>query len=120
MRTLTITMTTDWRASLDRAGEDFIAAWQHGGYQGESLLFETPAMFFGRLSARCWEIVRALQGRGPLIVRELARSIGRDVRRVHEDVRALVELGLIEKTPDGRIECPFADIHVDMHLQQAA
>ena len=49
-----------------------------------------------------------------------ARRVGRDVKRVHEDASALVALGLIERTESGGLICPFADIHVDMHVRRAA
>jgi predicted transcriptional regulator len=42
------------------------------------------------------------------------------VKRVHEDAASLVDLGLIERSERGGLCCPFADIHVDMHLRQAA
>lgn len=64
--------------------------------------------------------MNALQGTGETGVRELARRVGRDVKRVHEDAAILSELGLIEKTESGRLVCPYADIHVDMHLRYAA
>lgn len=35
---------------------------------------------------------------------------GRDVRRVQEDVTALADLGLLERTDRGGVVCPFADI----------
>jgi predicted transcriptional regulator len=38
---------------------------------------------------------RVAQGKGELSVRELARSVGRDVKRVHEDVGILTTLGLL-------------------------
>jgi hypothetical protein len=31
----------------------------------------------------------------------------------------LLELGLIERTDDELITCPFSDIHVDMHMRAA-
>ena len=49
------------------------------GYQGETLNFETPGAFFGRLTERRWALVTALLGQGTLAVRELARRVGRDV-----------------------------------------
>ena len=52
-------------------------------------------------------------------IRELARRAGRDVRRVHDDVLVLAELGLVERTAKGGVRCPFADIHLDMHLRKA-
>ncbi len=78
--------------------------------------FESPAAFFGRLTERRWELVRALQGQGPLAVRELARRVGRDVKRVHEDVRTLIDLGLVERAERG-VTCPFATVRIDMELR---
>lgn len=50
-------------------------------------------------------------------VRELARLAGRDVKRVHEDVVALAELGLFERTDGGGVVCPFGSVHVDFLLE---
>lgn len=116
-RTLTITLGADWRSALRKAGKRATA----GEYQGETLNFETPAAFFGRLTERRWALVHALQQDGGVVgVRELARRLGRDVKRVHEDAATLVELGMIERNAAGALLCPFADIHVDMHLAAAA
>jgi predicted transcriptional regulator len=112
-RTLTITMTPDWRAALRHAGK----AGQADRYQGETLNFESPGAFFGRLTERRWALVTALQGQGAMAVRELARRAGRDVKRVHEDVQVLTELGLVERDDAGGVLCPFADVHIDMHVQ---
>ena len=115
-RTLTITMQPDWRTALRAAGR----AAQADHYQGEALNFETPAAFFGRLTARRWALVQMLLGAGELSVRELARRAGRDVKRVHEDVTTLSELGLIERSARGGVVCPFDDIHVDLRLKRVA
>lgn len=116
MRELTITLDHDWAGAL-RAAARRVAA---GGYQGEVLNFESPADFFGRLSERRWEIVRWLQGKGELSLRELARQLGRDVKRVHEDVTILTDLGLIERTASAGVVCPFESVHIDMCLRAAA
>jgi predicted transcriptional regulator len=84
------------------------------------LSFQSPEAFFGKLTARRWEIVQALLGAGPVAVRELARRVDRDVRRVHDDVVVLTELGLLEREEGGAVVCPFADIHVDMHIRALA
>lgn len=116
-RTLTITLGADWKNALRQAGK----AAKASGYQGEVLNFETPAAFFGRLTERRWAIVHTLQQADSVVgVRELARRLERDVKRVHEDAAVLVELGLVERTDSGALLCPFADIHVDMHLARAA
>ena len=111
-RMLTITMTPDWRTALRRAGK----AGQAEGYQGETLNFESPGAFFGRLTERRWALVTALQGQGTMAVRELARRAGSDIKRVHEDVQVLTELGLVERDDTGGVVCPFADVHIDMHV----
>jgi predicted transcriptional regulator len=113
VRTLTITLSPDWRDGL-RASARRAAAQ---GYQGEVLNFESPAAFFGRLTERRWLLVVALKGQGTLALRELARRVGRDVKRVHEDVQVLTELGLVERDEAGGVTCPFEDVHIDMHLR---
>lgn len=116
-RTLTINMRPDWQGALRHAAR---SAFQANAYQGETLNFDSPAAFFSHLTERRWVLINALQGAGELPVRELARRVGRDVKRVHEDASVLVDLGLVERTSRGGLLCPFADIHVDMHLSHAA
>ena len=113
-RTLTITLQPDWRAALRQAGKKAEAT----SYQGETLNFEPPGAFFGRLTERRWALVTALLGQGTLAVRELARRVGRDVKRVHEDVQVLADLGLVERDEAGGVLCPYADVHIDMHVQR--
>ncbi len=42
------------------------------------------------------------------------------MKRVHEDVQELLELGLVERGEDGGVVCPFATVHIDMELHAAA
>ena len=114
-RFLTITLQPDWKGAL-RAMAQAAKAQE---YQGEVLNFESPGHFFGRLSEKRWEIVRATQGKGELSVRELARVVGRDVKRVHEDVVVLAELGMLERTAGGGVICPYSSMHIDMYLKAA-
>lgn len=116
-RTLTITVSADVESRMKSL---FKAAAGGRCYQGEFLDFASPALFFSKLSDKRWALVSALLGAGEVGVRELARRVGRDVKRVHEDAAALVELGLVEKTARGSLVCPYADIHVDLHLRRAA
>lgn len=116
-RKMTITIGADVRS---RTKALMSQAMTTGEYCGEFLDFATPALFFSKLSDKRWQMLNALQGVGEVGVRELARRVARDVKRVHEDAAILVELGLVEKTERGSLICPFADIHVDMHLRKAA
>jgi len=114
-RYLTITLQPDWKAAIRAAG----VAAKADTYQGEVLNFETPAQFFRQLSEKRWDIVRAAQGRGEMSLRELARVVDRDVKRVHQDVGILTELGLLERTDGGGVACPYTSMHIDMYLQAA-
>lgn len=114
MKTLTITMNPDWRADLRVSGQRAATGSASGEYQGETLNFETPGAFFSRLTERRWRLLNELLGSGTVGVRELARRLGRDVKRVHQDATALIELGLIEKDERGAVYCPYEMIHVNM------
>ncbi len=114
-RYLTITLQSDWKAALRTLAPTASA----NEYQGEVLNFESPGHFFGQLSQKRWEIARAAQGKGELSVRELARCVGRDVKRVHEDVGILTTLGLLERTKSGGVICPYASMHIDMYMKAA-
>ncbi len=117
-RTLTVTINQDWRAFLAGVSKRAVAGARSGEYQGERLNFESAAAFFGQLTELRWNMVREMLGAGRVGVRELARRLGRDVKRVHQDAHALVALGLLEQDEGGGLICPFADIHIDMHLTQ--
>jgi predicted transcriptional regulator len=114
-RVLTITLQADWQAGLRAAAQ----AAQQSTYQGEVLNFESPGHFFGQLTEKRWALVRAAQGKGELSVRQLARMVGRDVKRVHEDVVVLAELGLLERSESGGLLCPYTSMHIDMCLKAA-
>jgi len=90
-RFLTITLQRQWQAGLRSAA----LAAKKTTYQGEVLNFESPGHFFGQLTEKRWALVRTAQGKGELSVRELARLVERDVKRVHEDVVVLADLGLL-------------------------
>jgi len=115
-RHLTITLQPDWMAGLRQAAQ----AAQSDSYQGEVLNFESPGQFFGQLTEKRWTLVRTAQRKGDEIpLRELARMVGRDVKRVHEDVGVLTQLGLLERTETGGVRCPYVGVHIDMHLKAA-
>jgi predicted transcriptional regulator len=114
-RTLTITLQPNWTGALRALAQ----VAEADTYQGEVLNFESPGQFFGQLTEKRWAIVHAAQGRGELSVRELARTVGRDVKRVHEDVVILAGLGLLERSESVGVVCPYASLHIDMYLKAA-
>ena len=114
---LRIRRNTD--AVLADMGKRFAAAWKSGRSSAHVFTFESPAALFRVLSPKRWELLERLQSLGPSSLRGLARSLERDVKRVHEDVAALTEVGLIEKTAHGQIHVPFEVIEADFELRAA-
>ena len=62
--------------------------------QGNHISFATPELLWQTLTAKRWEILKAMTGAGALSIREVARRVGRDVKAVHGDVTALVQAGV--------------------------
>lgn len=72
-------------------------------------------MFFDQLTERRWRILESVLGVGQLPLREVARRVGRDVKRVSKDVAVLAEMGRLVKRPEGGVLCPYSEIHIDLH-----
>jgi len=83
------------------------------------IAFATPELLWQVLTAKRWELLKALCGAGRVSIREAARRVGRDVKAVHADVTALLEAGLVNRAPDGGVEFPFQAIKVEFVLQAA-
>ena len=90
-----------------------------GSKQRARISFATPELLWKVLTAKRWELLKAMAGQEPLTMREVARRIGRDVKAVHGDVHALLDAGLLDKTEDGRIVFNFDAVHVDFTLRAA-
>ena len=89
-----------------------------GEAQGAHISFASPELLFSLMTAKRWQIVRAMAGAGPLSIREVARRVGRDVKAVHGDVQALLVAGILQKT-DGYVVFPYEAVHVDVLVKAA-
>lgn len=113
------TVTLDIRSPSD-AMTDFVQAWETDKPQRSARIsFATPELLWQVLTAKRWELLKALCGAGPVSIREAARRVGRDVKAVHGDVTALLEAGILNRTPEGKIEFPFDAVKVEFMLQAA-
>jgi len=81
--------------------------------------FATPELLWKVLTAKRWELLKAMTGAGPMSIREAARRVGRDVKAVHGDASALLDAGVIVRTPDGAVEFPFDAVKVEFLLHAA-
>ena len=107
-------------ASRSDAGEAFIRAWETGkAHEHPRISFETPELLWKVLTARRWELLKALCGLGPVSIREAARQVDRDVKTVHGDVIALLNAGVLNRTASGGIEFPYQAVKVEFLLRAA-
>lgn len=118
MKTTAKTAIIDVRPLTESLG-DFSGTWKSGRASTPRISFETPALLFKVLSGKRWDLLRAMTGAGAMTIREAARRVGRDVKAVHGDVKALLAAGVLQKTGAGKIVFPFAALHVDFMLKAA-
>ena len=90
-----------------------------GKKQRPRIGFATPELLWKVLTAKRWEVLKAMAGQGPLTIREVARRVERDVKAVHGDVHALIDAGLLERTETMRVTFPFDAIRVEFTLRAA-
>ena len=99
---------------------DFVQSWKTGkGHKAARISFATPELLWDVLTAKRWELLKALCGAGPVSIREAARRVGRDVKAVHGDVKALLNAGLLNRAEAGGVEFPYEAIKVEFMLQAA-
>jgi predicted transcriptional regulator len=113
MKTVTLQIA-DLKEVKRRARDAF-----KGKQQGTRISFATPELLFRLLTAKRWQLIRALAGAGPLTTREIARRLKRDVKTVHGDVHALLNAGILRATNGHLVVFPFDAIRVDVMLRAA-
>ncbi len=97
-------------------------AW-HGAERGETVepqdtvTFLTWSSLASVMTNRRYEILQHLHEHPAPSVRALARSIGRDFKRVYEDVTALTAVGLIEHE-NGMLRVDYDEIEVCLLLSR--
>ena len=111
----TVTLGLSDRA---KANARFVEA-MHGDRFGNFISFEGPDLLFKTLTAKRWEILQVLTGKEPVSIREAARLVGRDVKAVHGDITALLNVGVLEKE-NNKIVFPYDRVHVDFVLSDTA
>ena len=113
MKTVTLEL-----ASKDDVTRRALEAFR-GKKQRARISFATPELLWKVLTAKRWELLKAMAGQGPLSIREVARRVGRDVKAVHGDVHALIDAGLLDKTAKNRVVFPFEAVRVEFTLRAA-
>jgi predicted transcriptional regulator len=107
--------------SLEKVGARIVDTW-HRMERGEEVNekhigFADWETMVRVLSAKRLELLRHVHQHPAKNIRALAEALGRDYRRVHEDVEALEAAGLLERDKDGlRAEYDAFDAQVRVAL----
>lgn len=115
MRTVILDVRT-----AEHAAKDFVHAWKTGKAQRSARIsFSSPELLWKVLTAKRWEILKAMCGAGPVTVREVSRRVSRDVKSVHSDLTALFKAGVLDRTESGQMVFPYESVKVEFLLQAA-
>jgi len=99
---------------------DFARVWRSGkAEKAARISFASPELLWKVLTAKRWELLKALCGAGPVSIREAARRVNRDVKAVHGDVTALLNAGVLDRAEDGGIVFPYEAVKVEFLLEAA-
>ena len=79
--------------------------------------FATPELLWKVFTAKRWELLKVMCGIGPISIREAARRVHRDVKAVHGDITALLNVGILIRSAEGGVEFPFEAVKVEFMLQ---
>ncbi|MGQ9370765.1 HVO_A0114 family putative DNA-binding protein [Azospirillum sp. ST 5-10] len=110
--------------TLREAAARVVDAW-HRAERGEAVeprdtvTFQTWSALASVMTDRRYELLRHLHDHPAASVRALARALGRDFRRVHEDVAALESVGLVERA-GGMIRADYDEIRTSISLRSDA
>ena len=113
------TVVLDVRSVEETLADTADAMKTRQGEKYDRISFATPELLWKVLTAKRWELLKALCGAGPVSIRESARRVGRDVKAVHGDVTALLDAGILQRVRDGRIEFPYEAVKVEFLLSAA-
>jgi predicted transcriptional regulator len=105
-------------ASRDDVTRRALAAFDDEA-KGAHISFTSAELLWQTLTRKRWELLQAMTGQGAMSIRHAARLVGRDVKAVHGDVRALTDAGIVDRTGEG-VVFPYDAVHVDFTLTRAA
>ena len=106
--------------SPEEAMANFAQSWKAGKPERSARIsFASPELLWQVLTAKRWELLKALCGAGPVSIREVARRVKRDVKAVHSDITALLKAGVLDRAEGGGLVFPFEAVKVEFLLEAA-
>jgi predicted transcriptional regulator len=80
--------------------------------------FKNVSQMLSVFTPKRWDLLATLREQGAMSIAELARTLQRDYKNVHNDVERLMEWLAIERDAHGKVFTPYSEIVVDVHLPQ--
>ena len=116
---LKIKVGTDVKSTLtlaQQAMEQLSIGEQPAPYYGVG--FKNVSQMLSVFTEKRWDLLAALRENGPMSIAELARTVQRDYKNVHNDVERLMEWLAVEKNAQSKVFTPYSEIIVDVHLPE--
>ncbi len=106
----------------EQALQDFAHTWRKaeaGEAITPSIGFGSPSELFAAITDKRLELLRYVAQHEGLNIHQLSQQISRNYKNVHTDVKALEELGLLQREK-GLLVAPFDEIDIKVDLKKAA
>lgn len=113
-------MTLDVRPPAD-AMADFAQAWKTGkGSKSDRISFATPELLWKVLTAKRWELLKALCGAGRSLCARRRAGLAVMSRLFIQTCRPFfLSAGVLSRTESGQVEFPYEAVKVEFLLQAA-
>lgn len=109
--------------TIEDMGRRFVNAWRRlergERVRERHLTFPDLPMLLNALTPKRLEMLRHVHQQPAPSVRALSKRLGRDYKRVHQDVEALAGAGLLRRDAKG-ISAPYDVIQADFDLRVVA
>ena len=104
------------------SAQDFVTAW-HRAQEGmtpdqpaERIYFKDLNTLLRVLTPRRMEAIKVLHDSGPMSIRALAKTLGRDYKNVHKDIQEMERIGIVIRDRKGLLLVPWKSIIAELAL----
>ena len=82
----------------------------------QRLYFENFETLFKTLTPERWFLLKKLHSNGPMDIHTLTQTLDGNYTRIHASVKLLEHIGLIDRTPDGKISVAWDIVETRLRL----
>lgn len=104
------------------SAQEFVKAWHRAenGYAAEQPLeriyFKDLTTLLKIMTPRRMEALKILHDQGPMSVRTLAKTLGRDYKNVHNDMQEMEKIGIAVRDKKELLSVPWHSIVAELEL----